>query len=211
LWLPARGRRVLLFVGPPGTGKSMLAQRPSVLPSLIEDEALESAALASLAGRFAPERWRERPFRAPHHTASAVALVGGGSHPKPGEISLAHHRVLFLDELPEWDRRVLEVLREPLESGAINISRAARQSTFPAQSQLVAVMNPCGFMAKRGRKSGGNLVAVGVGMLRRQTNAVGCIVRGHRNNPRVTNLLCVVRSTTHAPTCRPFIDATRNT
>jgi magnesium chelatase family protein len=144
LEIAAAGRHSLLFVGPPGTGKSMLAQRlPSLLPSLTEDEALESAALASLAGRFAPERWRERPFRAPHHTASAVALVGGGSHPKPGEISLAHHGVLFLDELPEWDRRVLEVLREPLESGAINISRAARQSTFPAQFQLVAAMNPC--------------------------------------------------------------------
>jgi magnesium chelatase family protein len=144
LEIAAAGRHSLLFVGPPGTGKSMLAQRlPSLLPSLTEDEALESAALASLAGRFAPERWRERPFRAPHHTASAAALVGGGSHPKPGEISLAHHGVLFLDELPEWDRRVLEVLREPLESGAINISRAARQSTFPAQFQLVAAMNPC--------------------------------------------------------------------
>jgi magnesium chelatase family protein len=144
LEIAAAGRHSLLFVGPPGTGKSMLAQRlPSLLPSLTEDEALESAALASLAGRFAPERWRERPFRAPHHTASAVALVGGGSHPKPGENTLAHHGVLFLDELPEWDRRVLEVLREPLESGAINISRAARQSTFPAQFQLVAAMNPC--------------------------------------------------------------------
>src|SRR5205823_3077106 len=115
----------------------------SLLPPLTEDEALEAAALASLAGRFVPERWRERPYRAPHHTASAVALVGGGSNPRPGEISLAHHGVLFLDELPEWDRRVLEVLREPLESGVINISRAARQSTFPAQFQLVAAMNPC--------------------------------------------------------------------
>jgi magnesium chelatase family protein len=144
LEIAAAGRHSVLFVGPPGTGKSMLAQRlPSLLPPLPEDEALESAALASLAGRFAPERWRERPYRAPHHTASAVALVGGGSNPRPGEISLAHHGVLFLDELPEWDRRVLEVLREPLESGVINISRAARQSTYPAQFQLVAAMNPC--------------------------------------------------------------------
>src|SRR5436190_1042714 len=122
------------------TGRQRL---PSLLPPLAEDEALESAALASLAGRFVPERWRERPYRAPHHTASAVALVGGGSNPRPGEISLAHHGVLFLDELPEWDRRVLEVLREPLESGVINISRAARQSTYPAQFQLMAAMNPC--------------------------------------------------------------------
>jgi magnesium chelatase family protein len=144
LEIAAAGRHSLLFVGPPGAGKSMLAQRlPSLLPPLTEDEALEAAALASLAGRFAPERWRERPFRAPHHTASGVALVGGGSNPRPGEISLAHHGVLFLDELPEWDRRVLEVLREPLESGVINISRAARQSTFPAQFQLVSAMNPC--------------------------------------------------------------------
>jgi len=144
LEIAAAGRHSVLFVGPPGTGKSMLAQRlPSLLPPLSEDEALEAAALASLAGRFVPERWRERPYRAPHHTASAVALVGGGSNPRPGEISLAHHGVLFLDELPEWDRRVLEVLREPLESGAINISRAARQSTYPAQFQLVAAMNPC--------------------------------------------------------------------
>ena len=144
LEIAAAGRHSVLFVGPPGTGKSMLAQRlPSLLPPLAEDEALEAAALASLAGRFAPERWRERPYRAPHHTASAVALVGGGSNPRPGEISLAHHGVLFLDELPEWDRRVLEVLREPLESGVINISRAARQSRYPAQFQLVAAMNPC--------------------------------------------------------------------
>jgi len=144
LEIAAAGRHSVLFIGPPGTGKSMLAQRlPSLLPPLAEDEALEAAALASLAGRFTPERWRERPYRAPHHTASAVALVGGGSNPRPGEISLAHHGVLFLDELPEWDRRVLEVLREPLESGVINISRAARQNSYPAQFQLVAAMNPC--------------------------------------------------------------------
>jgi len=144
LEIAAAGGHSVLFVGPPGAGKSMLAQRlPSLLPPLSEEEALEAAALASLAGRFVPERWRERPYRAPHHTASAVALVGGGGNPRPGEISLAHHGVLFLDELPEWDRRVLEVLREPLESGVINISRAARQSTYPAQFQLVAAMNPC--------------------------------------------------------------------
>ena len=144
LEIAAAGGHSVLFLGPPGAGKSMLAQRlPSLLPPLCEEEALEAAALASLAGRFVPERWRERPYRAPHHTASAVALVGGGSNPRPGEISLAHHGVLFLDELPEWDRRVLEVLREPLESGVINISRAARQSTYPAEFQLVAAMNPC--------------------------------------------------------------------
>ena len=144
LEIAAAGGHSILFIGPPGAGKSMLAQRlPGLLPALDEDEALESAAIASLTGRFAPERWRERPFRAPHHTASAVALVGGGSNPRPGEISLAHHGVLFLDELPEWDRRVLEVLREPLESGVIHIARAARHSTFPASFQLVAALNPC--------------------------------------------------------------------
>ena len=144
LEVAAAGAHSLLLMGPPGTGKSMLAHRlPSLLPPLRDDEALEVAAVASIAGKFSPRRWGERPFRAPHHTASAVALVGGGSDPRPGEISLAHHGVLFLDELPEWDRRVLEVLREPLESGVIHISRAARQSTFPAQFQLVAAMNPC--------------------------------------------------------------------
>jgi len=144
LEIAAAGAHSLLFTGPPGTGKSMLAQRlPSLLPPLTEDEALEVASVASIAGRFAPELWGERPFRAPHHTASSVALVGGGSDPRPGEISLAHLGVLFLDELPEWERRVLEALREPLESGVIHISRAARQSTFPAQFQLVAAMNPC--------------------------------------------------------------------
>ena len=132
------------MIGPPGTGKSMLAQRlPGILPPLSEDDALATAAIASLAGRFSPAAWGVRPYRAPHHTASAVALVGGGSDPRPGEISLAHQGVLFLDELPEWDRRVLEVLREPLESGVIHISRAARQSTFPADFQFIAAMNPC--------------------------------------------------------------------
>ncbi len=144
LEIAAAGGHSLLLSGPPGTGKSMLAQRlPSLLPPLAEDEALEVAAVASIAGQFAPTRFSARPYRAPHHTASGVALVGGGSDPRPGEISLAHHGVLFLDELPEWDRRVLEVLREPLESGVIHISRAARQCTFPAQFQLVAAMNPC--------------------------------------------------------------------
>ena len=144
LTIAASGGHSLLMIGPPGTGKSMLAQRlPGILPPLSEDDALASAAIASLAGRFSPATWGVRPFRAPHHTASAVALVGGGSDPRPGEVSLAHHGVLFLDELPEWDRRVLEVLREPLESGVIHISRAARQSTFPAEFQFVAAMNPC--------------------------------------------------------------------
>ncbi len=144
LEIAAAGAHSLLLIGPPGTGKSMLAQRlPSLLPALTEAEALEVAAVASIAGRFIAQRWGERPFRAPHHTASGVALVGGGSDPRPGEISLAHQGVLFLDELPEWERRVLEALREPLESGVVHISRAARQTTFPAQFQLVAAMNPC--------------------------------------------------------------------
>lgn len=130
--------------GPPGTGKSMLAARfVGILPSMTETEALESAAIQSLNGSYKIANWKRRNFRAPHHTASGVALVGGGSVPRPGEISLAHHGVLFLDELPEFDRKVLEVLREPLESGHITISRAARQADFPAQFQLIAAMNPC--------------------------------------------------------------------
>ena len=133
-----------IMVGPPGTGKSMLASRfPSILPSMTEQEALESAAIQSLNGAYKPTLWKRRPFRSPHHTASGVALVGGGGIPRPGEISLAHHGVLFLDELPEFDRKVLEVLREPLESGHITISRAARQADFPASFQLLAAMNPC--------------------------------------------------------------------
>ena len=144
LEVAAAGAHSVLLVGPPGAGKSMLAARlPGLLPPMSETEALESAAVQSLAGGFAPERWRQRPFRSPHHTTSGVALVGGGNLPRPGEVSLAHHGILFLDELPEFDRRVLEVLREPLESGSITISRAARQADFPARFQLVAAMNPC--------------------------------------------------------------------
>ena len=145
LEIAAAGGHNLLMLGPPGTGKSLLASRlPGILPEMSEAQALEAATIASVSGKPIDTRhWRRRAFRAPHHTASAAALVGGGSNPRPGEISLAHQGVLFLDELPEFDRRVLEVLREPLESGCIMISRAARQTEFPAQFQLIAAMNPC--------------------------------------------------------------------
>ncbi|MFP8967960.1 YifB family Mg chelatase-like AAA ATPase [Pokkaliibacter sp. CJK22405] len=138
------GHNALLF-GPPGTGKTLLASRvPGLLPPLAEKEALEVAAVESLQSSFLEENgWPARPFRSPHHSASAAALVGGGSDPKPGDISLAHQGVLFLDELPEFDRKVLEVMREPLESGHITLSRARAKVTFPARFQLIAAMNPC--------------------------------------------------------------------
>jgi len=144
LEVAAAGGHSLLMSGPPGAGKSMLAQRlPGLLPPMTNAEALESAAVHSLAGSFRLEHWGQRPFRAPHHSASSAALIGGGGTPRPGEISLAHNGTLFLDELPEFQRGVLEALREPLETGHIHIARAARRAEFPARFQLVAAMNPC--------------------------------------------------------------------
>jgi len=145
LEVAAAGRHNMIMVGPPGTGKSMLASRlPGILPPMTDQHALESAAVNSISHHgFDINTWKQRPFRHPHHTSSGVALVGGGSNPSPGEISLAHHGVLFLDELTEFNRHVLDVLREPMETGTITISRAARQAEFPANFQLIAAMNPC--------------------------------------------------------------------
>ncbi|AZE70047.1 YifB family Mg chelatase-like AAA ATPase [Pseudomonas synxantha] len=151
LLIAAAGAHNLLFSGPPGTGKTLLASRlPGLLPPLSEQEALEVAAIQSVVSLQPLSHWPNRPFRQPHHSASGPALVGGGSKPQPGEITLAHHGVLFLDELPEFDRKVLEVLREPLESGHIVISRARDRVSFPARFQLVAAMNPCpcGYMGE---------------------------------------------------------------
>ena len=145
LEIAAVGGHNLLMVGPPGTGKTMLARRLiTILPPMTAAEALEAATIASISQQgFKIEQWRCRPMRDPHHSCSGVALVGGGVNAKPGEISLAHHGILFLDELTQFQRHVLDVLREPLETGEITISRAAQQATYPAQFQLIAAMNPC--------------------------------------------------------------------
>jgi magnesium chelatase family protein len=146
LEIAAAGGHNLLLVGPPGAGKTMMARRvPGILPDLTLEESLECTSIHSVCGLLPPGvgLLRERPFRAPHHTVSDVALVGGGSIPRPGEISLAHNGVLFMDEMPEFDRRVLEVLRQPIEEGAVTIARAARTAVFPARFMLIAAMNPC--------------------------------------------------------------------
>ena len=145
LEVAAAGQHSLLLVGPPGAGKSMLAQRlPGLLPALTEEQALDCAAMRSVSRTpFDPAQWGQRPWRAPHHSCTTAALVGGGNPPRPGEISLADHGVLFLDELPEFPRRALEALREPLETGHVVVSRAARQARFPCRLLLVAAMNPC--------------------------------------------------------------------
>ena len=144
LEIAASGGHNLLFIGPPGTGKTMLASRlAGILPPMTENEALQVAAIQSISHQgITRKSWFTRPFRAPHHTASSAALVGGGSQPKPGEITLAHNGVLFLDELPEFERKVLDVLREPMESGEVTISRALQKQCFPARFQLIAAMNP---------------------------------------------------------------------